>query len=43
MLGIVFIGDVKPNRQRHCDRKGRESLKGNAQAGWKRSSDGNCG
>jgi len=42
-LEIVFIDRLKPNRQRHCDRKGREYLKRNAQAGWKRQSCGICG
>ncbi|ATF51215.1 hypothetical protein CO701_19890 [Citrobacter werkmanii] len=40
MVGIVFVGNLKPNRQQHRDRKGRESLKGNAQAGWKRQGSG---
>lgn len=42
MMGIVFIGNLKSNRQRHSDRKGREYLKRNAQAGWKRQSAGHC-
>ena len=43
MLEIVLIGSVKTSRGWHSDRKGRASLKGDAQVGCKRPSSSNCG